>query len=250
MNRTGTSSVHFAIFAPTKRTDMHKYVTELIGAFFLSLVFNATVHAGIGTIAALALGGVLIGLIVAGSRVSGAHYNPAVSLGALVAGRMKFSEFIYYQGFQIIGAIVGSFIGGFILRTQGILIDQARPIEILPGILVEFLGTFAWVYVWLHATAHFGDEKKGHHAWAIGFTFMAIYLAFYPVSGGACNPGLAISLGVDGSVHYFDLWIHLVGEFFGAISAASVFIAIERALENEAQEDMVDGFKLMGREDD
>ena len=77
---------------------MRKYVVEFIGTFFLVLAVCAAVRTqdGFANFAPLAIGLALIVMIYAGGHLSGAHYNPAVSLAIFIRGKMTFLEMIGY----------------------------------------------------------------------------------------------------------------------------------------------------------
>jgi aquaporin Z len=74
-----------------------KYVVELIGTFFVVLTIGMAVASG-SPPAPLAIGGVLMVMIFAGGRVSGAHYNPDMIVAALVRGRIDWTDAIGYWG--------------------------------------------------------------------------------------------------------------------------------------------------------
>ena len=77
---------------------LHKYITECLGTFFLVLTIGCTVNAS--PLASLAIGSILIALIYAGAHTSGAHYNPAVTLGVWLRRRMATSDLLPYMGSQ------------------------------------------------------------------------------------------------------------------------------------------------------
>merc|ERR1719353_2815704 len=83
-----------------------KYVAEMIGTFFLVLTVGCCVHTG-SLVAALSIGGMLMVMIYALGSVSGAHLNPAVTLGILLSGRNKINplDAVAYMCFQCIGGI-------------------------------------------------------------------------------------------------------------------------------------------------
>src|SRR5690242_3392919 len=83
---------------------MNKYVTELIGTFFLVLTIGCSVLAGGGVIPPLAIGSALMVMIFAGGHISGAHYNPAVTLGVWIRGKCPTADVIPYWISQIVGA--------------------------------------------------------------------------------------------------------------------------------------------------
>ena len=72
---------------------MNKYIAEFIGTFFLVLTIGCTgIGAGAGVIAPLAIGAALMVMVYAGGHISGAHYNPAVTLGVLIRGKVNASR--------------------------------------------------------------------------------------------------------------------------------------------------------------
>ena len=96
---------------------MRRYAVEFIGTFFLVLTIGCTgLAAAPGVIAPLAIGGVLMAMIYAGGHISGAHYNPAVTLGVFLRGRCLASDVLPYWGAQLLGAAGAAFIVGLALR--------------------------------------------------------------------------------------------------------------------------------------
>src|SRR4029453_8872817 len=88
---------------------MNKYIAEFIGTFFLVLTIGCTViGAGAGVIAPLAIGAALMVMIFAGGHISGAHYNPAVTLGVLIRGRLSVTDAIPYILSQLAAAALAA----------------------------------------------------------------------------------------------------------------------------------------------
>src|SRR6476661_10722186 len=84
---------------------MRRYAVEFIGTFFLVLTIGCTGLAETpGVIAPLAIGSVLMAMIYAGGHISGAHYNPAVTLGVYLRGRCPAGDVLPYIVSQIVGA--------------------------------------------------------------------------------------------------------------------------------------------------
>ena len=84
---------------------MNKYIAEFIGTFFLVLTIGCTViGAGSGVIAPLAIGAALMVMVFAGGHISGAHYNPAVTLGVLIRGKVKAADVVPYIVAQLLAA--------------------------------------------------------------------------------------------------------------------------------------------------
>lgn len=96
---------------------MEKYLTELIGTFFLVLTVGCTVIGGSpGVIPPLAIGSVLAVMIFAGGHISGGHYNPAVTLGVWIRGRCDTRDLLPYWASQFLGAILAAVAVGFFKR--------------------------------------------------------------------------------------------------------------------------------------
>ena len=207
---------------------MKKYLVEFIGTFFLVFTIGMTVIApGAGNMAPLAIGSVLAVMIFAGGHISGGHFNPAVTLGVWIRGRCPTVDVLPYMAVQIGGGLVASLAVKF-LKT-GLLAKAAelgnRPLspEVLPALLVEFLFTFALVWVVLNTATAKGTANNSFYGLAIGFTVMAGAYAVGGVSGGAFNPAVAIGLCTMGIVAWTSIWIYLVAGLVGGAFAAFVF---------------------------
>src|SRR6266850_2105705 len=84
---------------------MNKYIAEFIGTFFLVLTIGCTgIGAGAGVIAPLAIGAALMVMVFAGGHISGAHYNPAVTLGVLIRGKLNIIDVLPYIVAQLAAA--------------------------------------------------------------------------------------------------------------------------------------------------
>ena len=91
-----------------------KYVYEFIGTFFLVLTIGMVVlepAAPLG-FAPLAIGSVLAVMIFAGGHISGAHYNPAVSLAVFIRGKIAMRDMLIYWVVQLVAAAIAAFIVG------------------------------------------------------------------------------------------------------------------------------------------
>jgi aquaporin Z len=200
---------------------MNKYITELIGTFFLVLTIGCTViGGGSGVIPPLAIGSALMIMIFAGGHVSGAHYNPAVTLGVWIRGRCESQEVIPYMFFQVIGAILAAAAVKF-LKT-GVTVT-AMTLAVGPALLAEFLFTFALVYVVLNTATAKSTSGNSFYGLAIGFTVMTGAFAVGGISGGAFNPAVAVGISLMGLSAWSNLWIFLVANFLAAAVAGFAF---------------------------
>lgn len=204
---------------------MRKLVVEFIGTFFLVFTIGQVVIApGAGDLAPLAIGAVLMAMIYAGGHVSGAHYNPAVTLAVMLRGRATAGELAGYWIAQLLGAVAASAVVGMFKDTSTV---TTMTLDVGPALLAEFLGTFALVYVILNVATAKGNEGNSHYGLAIGFTVLAFAYGVGSISGGAFNPAVALGITLLGLVPASSIWIYLAANLLGGAAAALVFNALD-----------------------
>lgn len=202
---------------------MKNYLTEGLGVFFLVLL---AALAG-GDHGALALGAALVAITYAGQHLSGAHFNPALSLSMLMRGHLSREAFPAYAIAQVAGAIVGGLLGGYLLgATPAHSAHLHTNDDVFAALLSEFLGTMALTWVFLNTTTLRSTQGNPYFGLAIGFTFLASLLTLGEVSGGAFNPALAIGYAIVGHLAWGDLWLYLIGNLLGAAAAVTVFAVV------------------------
>ena len=200
---------------------MKKYLTEFIGTFFLVLTIGCVVLLrGPGVIPPLAVGSVLTVMVFAGGHVSGAHYNPAVTLGVWIRGRCPAGDVVPYWLSQIVGAVLAAIVVDFLRGNAPV---SAITVKVGPALLAEFLFTFALVYVVLNVATAKGTSGNSFYGLAIGFTVMAGAFAVGGVSGAMFNPAVAVGVSVMRLSPWPNLWIYLVAEVLGALVAGLTF---------------------------
>jgi aquaporin Z len=201
---------------------MNKYIAEFVGTFFLVLTIGCTgIGAGAGVIAPLAIGAALMVMVFAGGHISGGHYNPAVTLGVLIRGKVQAADVVPYMIAQCVGAAVAALLVTKILRA-GAPVTPISP-HLGPAMLAEFLFTFALVYVVLNAATAEGTSGNSFYGLAIGMTVMTGAFAVGDISGGAFNPAVALGISVMGISTWANIWIYLLADFAAAIVAAVIF---------------------------
>jgi aquaporin Z len=201
---------------------MNKYIAEFIGTFFLVLTIGCTgIGAGSGVIAPLAIGAALMVMVFAGGHISGGHYNPAVTLGVLIRGKVKPVDVVPYWIAQFVAAAIAALLTIKVLRA-GIPVT-AIGLKTGPALLAEFLFTFALVYVVLNTATAEGTSGNSFYGLAIGMTVMTGAFAVGDISGGAFNPAVALGISILGISNWPNLWIYLVANFAAAVVAAVVF---------------------------
>jgi len=209
---------------------MRRYVTEFTGTFFLVLTIGLSVAESPAT-APIAIGAVLVALVYMGGHVSGAHYNPAASLGFLLLGRMRRGEMVIYWIIQVAGALAAALV---VATIAGVTFAPApaNGHGAAAALGAEFLFTFLLVLVIANVAMSRGTSGNGYYGIAIGFTVAAGAFAVGPVSGAAFNPAVGIGLTlVDAALNgggLGALWIYLLGPLAGAAVAAAVFRLQER----------------------
>jgi aquaporin Z len=163
-------------------------------------------------------------MIFAGGHISGGHYNPAVTLGVLIRGRVKAADVVPYMIMQVLGACVAALLVSKYLRS-GI---DVTPIAVKPihAMVAEFLFTFALVYVVLNAATADGTSGNSFYGLAIGMTVMTGAFAVGDISGGAFNPAVAVGISLMGISVWSNIWIYLVANFAAGVAAAIIFNAI------------------------
>ena len=201
---------------------MNKYIAEFIGTFFLVLTIGCTgIGAGAGVIAPLAIGAALMVMVFAGGHISGAHYNPAVTVGMLIRGKLNPADVVPYWIAQFVAAALAAVIVIKCLRA-GAPVTPITP-HIGPALLAEFLFTFALVYVVLNTATAEGTSGNSFYGLAIGMTVMTGAFAVGDISGGAFNPAVALGICLLGFSVWANIWIYLVAIFAAAVVAALIF---------------------------
>ena len=204
---------------------MKNYLTEFTGTFFLVLTIGLCVTGGT-QFAPLAIGSALMVMVYMGGHVSGGHYNPAVSLAAMMRGALASKELLPYWIAQILGAIVAAVVVSVIVGSTFAPAPGANA-STLGALLIEFLFTFALCIVVLNSATAKGTEGNSFYGLAIGFTVMVGAFAGGDISGGAFNPAVGIGPvlinGTMGGGGFGDLWLYLVGPLLGGAVAAMVF---------------------------
>jgi aquaporin Z len=201
---------------------MNKYIAEFIGTFFLVLTVGCTIIPGAaGVIAPLAIGAALMVMVFATGHISGAHLNPAVTLGVFLRGKCAAQDVIPYWIAQLAAGVVAALVAVFLCGKSG------TPMQItsVPAAFVaEFLFTFALAFVVLNVAT--GTAINSFYGLAIGMTVMVGAFAVGSISGGAFNPAVAVGLGVMKLVSFSQIWIHIVADLAGGAVAAFAFKAL------------------------
>jgi len=224
-----------AVITPEKAADVQeevkrdpagrKYAVELIGTFFLVFTVGTAVASG-SILAPLAIGSSLMVMVYAGGHVSGGHYNPAVTMAALVRGRIAPRDAVGYWVTQVVAALIAAGIVRGILRTRAVPTLHLSGHALLAAMVVELLFTFALAWVVLNVATSKDHPNNSFYGLAIGFTVAVGAVAVGGISGGAFNPAVAIGGATMGYFAWSTIWIYLVVELVAGAVAGVVFRAI------------------------
>ena len=219
-------------------TTPQKIAAEVIGTF--TLVFfgcGTAIFTGVDYVAtALAFGlTVLVGAYAFG-RISGAHFNPAVTVGAALGGRISWREVPLYVGSQLVGALAAGLL--LLILTMGIEDydvsvnglaqnsfgdESAIGYAVWAAFLVELVMTAIFLYVILAVT----DDRNEHPALApaaIGLSLAMIHFASINLTGTSVNPARSIGVGVfAGSDAVIQLWLFILAPLAGAAIAGITY---------------------------
>ena len=223
-----------------------KFTAELIGTFVLVLggCGTAIIAGGVVGFAgvALAFGLTVVAMAYGIGNISGAHLNPAVSVGAFCAGRMSAKDLGVYIIAQIIGGILAATLLAFIVSQYGgikgtfaangfgkeFFGDAANYLDlsIAGAFAVELILTFIFLIVILGVTDP--RSTKGFAGLAIGLTLTLIHLISIPLTNTSVNPARSISQAIfsDNALALPQLWLFIVAPILGAALAAFVYNSI------------------------
>ena len=247
------------IVEPVRPILLARLGAEAVGSFMIVLIglgialyTPLTGAAALGT--SLGFGLALIGGTIAFGHISGGHFNPAVTIGAAIAGRSPWSEVLPYWLAQVIGAALAagalfltipsalptlvsqgadattrSFFGatanGFGAHSPlATLSSGSASFDLVPALLIEILGTALLVGVVLGATNR--RAKFSLAPFAFGLTYAVLILVASPITNGGLNPArsTAAALFSDTSA-LSQLWLFWVAPLVGAALAALAYRA-------------------------
>lgn len=206
-------------------------VAEFIGTFALIFLGAGSgvilgiegSSAGLITVA-LAHGLTIMIFAYAYGHISGAHINPAVTLGLTAAGKFDPIKAVYYIVAQLLGAIVAGFTLRFVfggpVNDLGVTVINYSLTNIGGAFVLEMIGAFFLVNTVLNAAI---SGRAGNLApLAIGMT-VAVCIMFYgPVTGGSVNPARTIGPAVATGI-YTDVWVYIVATILGGVLAGLLY---------------------------
>jgi len=214
-----------------------KLVAEFLGTFALVFFGAGAICTerflqtnGSGPLgAALATGLAVSVLSIAFAHISGAHFNPAVTIGYWVTKRLNTMEVLGYWIAQILGGIVAAFLLKAILPRDeawqpvlGGTPDLVRDFTRLPAMGLEALITFFLVLVYFATTSEDNVESRSVSGFAVGLVYTLGILLAGPFTGAALNPARAFGPALASS-HWANQGVYWVGPLAGGFLAGLIY---------------------------
>ncbi|HUP99514.1 MAG TPA: aquaporin [Aeromicrobium sp.] len=204
---------------------MNRIITEALGTFFLVFAVIGSVTQDL-PLAPFAIGGTLAVAVYAGGHISGAHYNPAVSLAAFVRGRLPAAELPGYIAAQLAGASLAAILASWAFRTGNADLHAWSGRALWTALVVEALFTFLLAFVVLNVATSKDHPDNSFYGVAIGGTVTAGVLIVGALSGAAFNPAVALGVSFAKLSAWGNLWVYVVAQVVGAVLAAIAFKAL------------------------
>jgi len=219
---------------------MRKYAAEFIGTFWLVLggcgsaaLSAAFPQVGIGLLGvSLAFGLTVLTIAYSLGHISGAHLNPAVSVGLWIGGRFSGKDLIPYIISQILGGLLAAYVLSIIVTGNGSTIGDFAANgygEHSPGkysmqaaFVTEFVMTFMFLIIILGST--YKNAPGGFAGIAIGLALTLIHLISIPVTNTSVNPARSISQALFvGGWATEQLWLFIAAPIGGALVAGFIY---------------------------
>jgi aquaporin Z len=206
---------------------MQRYVAEVVGTFMLVAIGSMTILAANTTQAPLVLvagfgfGLALLAAIGATAHISGGHYNPAVTLAALLDKRLGAQDAVAYLVAQVVGALLASLFILVIADREAVLSTRNLPAAGMSGgvaFLIEVVLTAMFIMVILVVSKR-GDIVAGV---VIPLTLVVIHIGGIPLTGASVNPARSLGPAVVGG-DLQSLWIYLTAPFVGGALAFALY---------------------------
>jgi aquaporin Z len=210
-----------------------KYLAEFIGTFFLVLTVCMTTFSKVSAdLQPLAIGLTLMAMIYSLGHISGAQFNPAVSVAIYLRGKINAKDMLFYIIAQVLGAIVAAFTVQLLVSGKPPVAPFSAPPQYFAvgqAILAEVIGTFIMVLVILNVATAKALEGNSFYGLAIAVVVAGMIYTLGSVSGSVFNLAVHVALCVAQLSSWSLIWIYAIGTFGGAALAALAyrFISIE-----------------------
>ena len=210
-----------------------RLIAEVFGTFVLvfAVIGTALLDPSAGFLGiAIAVGLAVLVAAYAVGHISGGHFNPAVSLGAAAAGRMKWADVGPYVIAQILGGLLASLLIWLLLTVSNLPTafgqvsngyDAHSPagFGLVAVLIAEVIATAVFLWIILGVTAP-GSTTAGFAPLAIGLALAMLHLVMIPISGSSLNPARSIASAVFGGPDALgQLWVFILAPAVGGLIA-------------------------------
>ena len=199
-----------------------KLLTEFIGTFFLSLTISVSVIHHEYEYMPFAIASTLMVVIYAGGHISGAHYNPAVTISVYLRGSCNKDDVLPYIASQILAAVIAALVADRFLTTK-----EYYDVELFTlgseAVVAEFLFTFLLAYVILNVATTESKSGNGYYGASIALVVLAGAIAVGSISLASFNPAVTSALIISGKISFSASWMHFLPQLVGAILATYVY---------------------------
>ncbi|HTB07143.1 MAG TPA: aquaporin [Bacteroidia bacterium] len=204
---------------------MRKYIAEAIGTYALVFCGTGAVvidqqtggqvgHAGI----AMTFGFIVLAMIYTFGEISGAHFNPAVTIGFWVAGRFEGKKIAPYIISQLVGAVLASGTLKLLFPANESLGATMPAGSAIQSLVLEFILTYFLMLVIINVSQ--GSKETGVLAGiAVGSTVLLEAMFAGPICGASMNPARSIAPALV-SCNLQSLWIYILAPVLGAVAAS------------------------------
>ncbi len=226
--------LHAGLRPPWFRLMKKSWIAEVFGTFALvtagtgAIIVNEVSggvigHAGI----ALTFGLIVMAMIYTVGDVSGAHLNPAVTVGFAIAGRLPWKSVPFYASAQLVGALVASGLMRLLFPTNATLGATLPAGPDMQSFILEIVLTFFLMSTILSVSS--GAKEKGITAGiAIGGVIALEAMFAGPICGASMNPARSLAPAIV-SGHLAHLWLYIAGPVIGAALAVPLCVATRDA---------------------
>lgn len=214
---------------------------EFIGSFFIvftclgSIIINNITNGSLGNLGiSMICASIIVIMIYTCGHISGAQFNPAVTIALAIFNKMDKKLVLPYIFSQILGAISGSLILRILFGEQGKVgvtnpVISSNGVMVILAFILEFIFTLMLMFVVLNVAVHKSGEKS-LAGLIIGIViFIGVAIAG-PISGASFNPARSIGPAIINS-DYKYLWIYIVSPIIAAISGGALFEFISKEKE-------------------
>jgi len=211
--------------------DTRKYLAELVGMFLFMTIGYASIAAfGAGSAPGLlvvpfSFGLGLLAAIFAVGHISGGHFNPAVTVAAVLDGRTTTQDAIGYILAQVVGAVAAAAVVLAVAGREAVASGVTKPgggVSEIGALILEVILAAGFILVFLTST----KRAPSLAPIAIPLTLVAIHFASAPLTGASVNPARSIGSALLGA-DLGALWIYIVAPIAGAAGGWALFRVID-----------------------